>query len=281
MSECRRKMLATRQVESRTHTSPDRYPQGEEAAPVCSPEKVEPFADVEPFGTADAEIVQASSDYFDFPEEQWHDAFCSWLDDFSGVGELVQIQLPALHTGEQHPTASDFSTLNEILPAQVSSQNTENSQTVPAHLSLMPESIPLLEPNILASRTLPAHSVPPEETSHAPKHPPAITLTCSDCGANFDRRYRAKYDIAVLASHQLLTNGSSRHVLNDTRLHKCVLPNCTEAFACGKDLRRHQASRDELRKRTFYCPINDCEKSKSGFNRRDNLKRHVRKAHPS
>jgi Zinc finger, C2H2 type len=108
--------------------------------------------------------------------------------------------------------------------------------------------------------------VPNPAWTTAPQDPP---LRCEDCDKVFTAR--SKYN---------------RHRDTHTRPYKCHGDGCQlVAFATRKDLERHQRSRHvpmskvkEYSCRVPKCPFNR-EEGGRGFGRKDNLLRHMRRAH--
>ena len=88
-------------------------------------------------------------------------------------------------------------------------------------------------------------------------------------------------------SNILTLSSYSTHKRVHTLPFKCTIPSCRSAgFRYSKDLDRHVDSvhkNDVPGTRRFYCPVKTCKYSKEygkGQARLDNMKRHMRTAHP-
>jgi nucleoside phosphorylase len=108
-------------------------------------------------------------------------------------------------------------------------------------------------------------STPTPTLTTSPQDP---QLHCEVCDRIFETK--AKYN---------------RHRKTHTRPYKCQEIGCRTAFASRKDLERHNHSKHVLTSRAekFPCPVLNCSfhrhESRGGFGRKDNLLRHMRRAH--
>ncbi|KAF2454609.1 hypothetical protein BDY21DRAFT_373880 [Lineolata rhizophorae] len=87
---------------------------------------------------------------------------------------------------------------------------------------------------------------------------------CLECGEEFSHFYKL-----------------NRHTKRHTRPYVCQHAGCSRAFTLPKDLRRHLRTHATgvTRIPACYCPVPTCECSVKGFTRKDNLLRHMKRAH--
>ncbi|KAF1982776.1 hypothetical protein K402DRAFT_397299 [Aulographum hederae CBS 113979] len=89
-------------------------------------------------------------------------------------------------------------------------------------------------------------------------------FSCPDCSKTFSRE-------CDLRRHH------KTHKTLGERPYKCDI--CPKTFHWRKDLERHSST--HTREAKHYCHVSDCEFSKKGMARKDNLERHIRKKHLS
>jgi len=82
---------------------------------------------------------------------------------------------------------------------------------------------------------------------------------CGECPKRFTNRFELNH-----------------HSREHQRTHICS--SCSRAFTLKKDLTRHTES-CQKRDPAFFCEHRDCGRSIKGFQRRDNLRRHMRIQH--
>jgi uncharacterized Zn-finger protein len=67
-----------------------------------------------------------------------------------------------------------------------------------------------------------------------------------------------------------------KHLKQHVKDHWCSNGNCNEAFARESDLKRHNRTQHS-KDRSYRCPVDSCEYSRTGFSRKDKLDNHTRK----
>ncbi|KAH7355242.1 hypothetical protein BKA65DRAFT_549311 [Rhexocercosporidium sp. MPI-PUGE-AT-0058] len=71
----------------------------------------------------------------------------------------------------------------------------------------------------------------------------------------------------------------NRHINTHTKPYACPFDSCSTRRATNRDLKRHMIVHDPVSAPAFLCTERGCEFSVKGFNRRDNLKRHMENVH--
>lgn len=84
------------------------------------------------------------------------------------------------------------------------------------------------------------------------------------------QQYNADFDIKSDLDHHVQS-----HMRHPERTHVCAF--CSKRSSYAKDLRRHRSMHDGV---TCPCSHPSCIHASLGFNRKDNLDRHLKRQHP-